>query len=138
MPALRTSAQVRWSDMDALGHVHNAAFLQYFELGRAAMVLSLLDVPHHSTASLVVRRHEIDYLRPLIYRPEPVAVDTWVDRVGTTSFTLAGQVREPEGEVVYARIATVLVAVDTGTGAAVTIGDPIRRALAGYLADDVA
>lgn len=137
MPPFRTLAQLRWSDMDALGHVHNASFLQYFELGRAELVFSLLQVPHHSNASLVVRRHEVDYLRPLIYRPEPVAVDTRVARVGTTSFTLAAEVREPDGpEQVYARISTVIVAVDAQTGAAMHIGDPIREALAGYLAED--
>lgn len=137
MPAFRTLAQLRWSDMDALGHVHNASFLQYFELGRAELVFSLLQVHRRSDASLVVRRHEVDYLRPLIYRPEPVAVDTWVARVGTTSFTLAAEVREPEVPAeVYARISTVIVAVDVQNGAAIHIGDPIREALAGYLAED--
>jgi acyl-CoA thioester hydrolase len=135
--AFRTLAQMRWSDMDALGHVHNAAFLQYFELGRAALVFSLLNVPRRTDASLVVRRHEVDYLRPLIYRPEPIAVDTHLARIGTTSFTLAAQVREPDDETVYARIATVIVAVDAHSGAAMQIGDPIREALAAYLAEDV-
>lgn len=133
MAPYRTLAQMRWSDMDALGHVHNATFLQYFELARARLVFELLEVQHRTDAALVVGRHEIDYLRPLVYRPEPVAVDTAVRRIGTTSFTLAAEVREPEGDAApYARIVTVIVAIDVGTGAPVPISDSIRSALGEY------
>ncbi len=133
MAPYRTLAQMRWSDMDALGHVHNAAFLQYFELARARLVFELMGVPHRPDASLVVGRHEIDYLRPLVYRSEPVAVDTAVRSIGTTSFTLAGDVREPAGDgAPYARIVTVIVAIDVGTGSPVPISDSVRAALAEY------
>lgn len=132
MAAYRTLAQMRWSDMDALGHVHNATFLQYFELARARLVFELMGVPHRSDASLVVGRHEIDYLIPLVYRPEPIAVDTAVRRIGTSSFTLAGEVREPDGDAVYARIVTVIVAIDVRTGAPVPLSETVRSALGEY------
>ena len=32
--------QVRWGDMDALGHVNNAEYLRYFEQSRIARSLS--------------------------------------------------------------------------------------------------
>ncbi len=115
--------------MDALGHVHNAAFLNYFELARAKLVMSVLHLPRETDMVLVVRRHEIDYLRPLIYRPEPVAVDSAVSAVGRSSITLQGAVREPADDVVYAAITTVLVAIDRSTGAALAIPESIREAL---------
>ncbi|MCB9413212.1 MAG: acyl-CoA thioesterase [Actinobacteria bacterium] len=129
MLSTRVLAQMRWSDMDALGHVHNAAFLNYFELARAQLVFSALRLPGDYGIGLVVRRHEIDYVRQLIYRPTPVAVETSVAAVGRTSLTLTGWVGEPDEDIRYAAITTVLVAVDPSDGAAVGIPDPIREAL---------
>jgi acyl-CoA thioester hydrolase len=34
--------QIRWRDLDALGHVNNAVYLSYFELARLAYVRALL------------------------------------------------------------------------------------------------
>lgn len=132
MPSYRTLAQMRWSDMDALGHVHNTKFLEYFELARAKLVLELVALPHRTNATLVVGRHEVDYRAPLVYRPEPIAVDTEVANIGTTSFTLASAVLEPDGSREYARVRTVVVAVDATTGEPVPISEPIRAALETY------
>lgn len=35
---------VRWSDLDALGHVNNAQYVRYFEAGRVAYCDSVLDL----------------------------------------------------------------------------------------------
>lgn len=129
MPSYRTLVQMRWSDMDALGHVHNTKFLEYFELARAKLVLELVAVPHRTNTTLVVGRHEVDYLAPLVYRPEQIAVDSEVADIGTTSFTLASAVLEPDGARHYARVRTVVVAVDATTGGPVPISAPIRAAL---------
>ena len=37
----------------------------------------------------VVARIDVDYKRPILFRPEPYVVETWVTRVGTSSFGLA-------------------------------------------------
>ena len=37
----------------------------------------------------VVARIDVDYRRPILFRPEPYAVETWVTRIGTSSYDLA-------------------------------------------------
>jgi acyl-CoA thioester hydrolase len=138
MNSIRVLAQMRWADIDALGHVHNAAFLQYFELARARLVFSAVDPPAPKGLALVVRRHEIDYLRPLIYRRASVAVDSHVARIGRSSLLVSGTVREPDDDIVYATVSTVLVAIDTASGAAVAIPDDVRRALGAPTGEDEA
>lgn len=98
--------------MDAFGHVNNVVFLRYLEEARIDLFFRVGE--QEAAGSLadgsVVARHEIDYLRPLIYRPEPVAVETWVTRVGGAAMTVAYEVRD-ERET-YARAATVVVPYD--------------------------
>ena len=45
---VKLAIQIRWRDLDALGHVNNAVYLTYFELARLAYVRTLLgaDAPH--------------------------------------------------------------------------------------------
>jgi acyl-CoA thioester hydrolase len=62
------------------------------------------------SAGTVVTRHEIDYKRLLVYRPEPVRVEIWVTKISTASFICAYEVRDEEA--VYARARTTLVPYD--------------------------
>lgn len=91
--------QLRWSDVDSLGHVNNVVFLRFLQEARVDMLF--VDAAERGTADLargvVVHRHEIDYRAPLTVRPEPdrpqtVAVETWVTRVGAASFELGYEV----------------------------------------------
>lgn len=102
---------LRWSDMDALGHVNNSQYLTYLEQARIEFLAdaAAAGVPRE-TAGLLVARNEIDYRKPMPYQREPIDVVMWVDRIGTTSFTFAYEVRG--GDEVYARARTVVVCID--------------------------
>ena len=39
---VKLAIQIRWRDLDALGHVNNAVYLTYFELARLAYIRALL------------------------------------------------------------------------------------------------
>jgi acyl-CoA thioester hydrolase len=100
---------LRWADMDAFGHVNNVAFLRYLEEARIDFMFRL--APGEGSASFtggsVVARHEIDYLRPLVHRHDPVTIETWVTDITAASMTVRYEVKDPE--VLYARAATVVV-----------------------------
>jgi acyl-CoA thioester hydrolase len=100
---------LRWADMDAYGHVNNVAFLRYLEEARIDLMFRLGSAEGGATFSggSVVARHEIDYLRPLVHRHAPVAVETWVSDITAASMTVRYEVKDEES--VYARAATVVV-----------------------------
>jgi len=123
---------MRWSDMDALGHVHNARFMEYYEAARTDLVQRLLDVLGGAEVGLVVRRHEVDYLRPLVFRGEPIAIDTAVAAIGRSSFTLEHTASEPDGSITYGRSRTVLVAVSPESGESVVLPPALRNALGDF------
>lgn len=128
---------MRWSDMDALGHVHNVRFMEYYEAARTDLIHRLLERGEDwQGVGMVVRRHEVDYLLPLIYRPRPVAVDTWVARLGTSSITIAYEVVEDDRSVIYGRGQTVMVTIDRTTGQPVPMPESARAALAEYMLEE--
>lgn len=121
--------------MDSAGHVHGTGHLRYLEEARIDLMArsareSGLDV---FQLGVVVAQHEIDYLRPLRYRPEPVEVSTWVSRIGRSSYDIASEIRDPDGA--YARALTTSVAVDAATGRSRLL-DPAERDVLGSYADD--
>lgn len=96
--------------MDAFGHVNNVVFLRYLEEARIDFMFRLARESQSAeafTGGSVVARHEIDYLRPLVHRHEPVTVETWVTKVSAASVTVAYEIKDPEA--VYVRARTVIV-----------------------------
>jgi acyl-CoA thioester hydrolase len=122
---------MRWSDMDAYGHVNNVVFLTYLEEARVDMLFvnAGSDTATEKLASgVVVARHEIDYLAPLVFRPEPVAIDLWLTKLGVSSFTIAYEVLD-DGGPVYVRASTVMVPYDVKAERPRRVSDAEREAL---------
>ncbi|MEU8823269.1 thioesterase family protein [Streptomyces sp. NPDC048636] len=110
------SCPLRWSDMDAFGHVNNVVYLRYLEEARVDFMWRLApgDGSEAFTGGVVVSRHEIDYLKPLVHRHSPVTIETWVTEIRAAYLTLRYEVKDEDG--VYARAATRLVPFDLEQG----------------------
>jgi acyl-CoA thioester hydrolase len=107
--------RVRWSDIDAYGHVNNVKYVEYFQEARIALVGDAVrEWLRDERSSFVVARVEVDYRRPLEFRTDPVEVRTWVTRVGRSSYVLEAAVCD-EGTV-YATSRAVVVAFDSESG----------------------
>lgn len=108
----RYRCAMRWSDMDAYGHVNNVVYLTYLEEARVDMLFAL-GGDHGAKAladGVLVARHEIDYKRPLVYHPRGVDIEMWVAAVKGASFEIRYDVRDEV--TVFAHAASVLVPYD--------------------------
>ncbi|MFD0552668.1 acyl-CoA thioesterase [Streptomyces rectiviolaceus] len=103
------SCPLRWSDMDAFGHVNNVVFLRYLEEARIDFMFRLApgDGSPSFSGGSVVARHEIDYVRPLVHRHSPVTIESWVTKISAASLTISYEVKDPEQ--VYVRATTIVV-----------------------------
>ena len=104
---------LRWADMDSLGHVNNVVYVDYLQEARVDMlrVHAPAQGGEELAEGVVVVRHEVEFVKPLVFRPEPVRVESWVTQVRAASFTMAYEVLDelPDGErCVYLRARTVL------------------------------
>ncbi|MDX2159978.1 MAG: thioesterase family protein [bacterium] len=83
-----TPIQVRWADLDALGHVNNAKFLTYIEQARITYTdaLALWD-GSSSRLGLIMARVVLDFKLPM-FAQDQVRVLTRVARLGRSSFDI--------------------------------------------------
>jgi acyl-CoA thioester hydrolase len=130
-----TTQEVRWGDMDALGHVNNSAYFVYCESGRMAFFGDLGMVEHTgggargpalATANLEFKQQ--------VRHPATLDIGLAVERIGGSSFTLIyGLFRAGEDEVV-AQGQSVVVWVDYAAGRSEALPDALRDALGAYQA----
>ena len=80
---------MRWSDMDAYGHVNNVVFLQYFEMARVDLFFELASLEERTglRRGTVVAEHQIAYKRPVVYSAQPLDVEIWVSGIRAAAFT---------------------------------------------------
>ncbi|MUL43122.1 acyl-CoA thioesterase [Streptomonospora sp. PA3] len=125
-------AQVRFADLDPLNHVNNVRMLTYLEDARIAFLRPDFGPGRPGPlGGLVVARHEIDYLRPILMRTEPVRVETWVTEVRNASFRLSYEIRDDDH--VYARAVSVLVGYDIEAQSVRRLDQRERDYLDGFL-----
>ena len=102
--------------MDAYGHINNVVFLRYLEEARVDFMWRL--APGNGsdafTGGVVVARHEIDYLKPLVHRHTPVTIETWVTDIRAAYINLRYEIKDEE--TVYVRAATRIVPFDFEAG----------------------
>lgn len=114
--------QLRFGDTDTLGHINNAVYATYAELGRLAFFASLgIEAP-----GLILARLAIDFRRQVVLGDDCV-ITTRVVRVGTSSIELA-QALIANGEVA-ADYEAVIVWFDYTTQRPVRVPDDARALL---------
>jgi acyl-CoA thioester hydrolase len=102
---------LRWSDLDAYGHVNNARFLTLYEEARVAMMF--VGARQAGVTSfeegVVISRHEVDYLRPVDFG-DPVRIELWIEDLKPSRFTVAYELFD--GDRLASRARTVCVPYD--------------------------
>ena len=93
---------LRWSDLDAQGHVNNAIVVDYLQEARVAFLRSgpasdLLD------AGVVVVGHEVEYRRAIDYSDDGVDVSLGVAELGAARIALSYELRQAGELAVVAR-----------------------------------
>lgn len=108
--------RVRWSDVDAYGHVNNVTYFEYLQESRIAFMREL-GKDAGEVLWVVVAGTDVDYLHPVLFRTPPYLVTSRIARVGGSSVTIASEIRdsaEPDARV-YARGEVVIVRFDRST-----------------------
>jgi acyl-CoA thioester hydrolase len=116
--------QMRWVDIDGLGHVGHGAALTYLEEGRDAFLAQC----GISRRDYVVGRCEVTYHREIRPEHEHVEASCEVSRVGRSSLTTRERLLDDDGDVLV-EAAFGLVLWDPERRAARPITDREREAL---------
>jgi acyl-CoA thioester hydrolase len=104
---------LRWADMDSLGHVNNVTYVDYLQEARVDMfAVHAPDARGEDLAEgVVVVRHEVEFTAPLVFRFEPVRIETWITEIRAASFTMAYEILDEGADGsrrVYTRATSLL------------------------------
>ncbi len=120
---------VRWGDMDALGHVNNAAYMTYLESARIAFFERWgWRFPGEQGGIPVVVSQTFNYRQQVTY-PARLEIGVRCTEVRHRSFILAYGVFHEGGETPVGDGWTVLAWVESGGGRAVSVPDDLRHLL---------
>ena len=120
------------NDIDELGHVSNLVFLRWV-LDAARAHSNAVGFDHAAYVGLgavfVVRKHEIEYLRP-VYGGEKIALVTWVEAWRAASSVRNTSIRRIADGVEVARASTLWALVAFDGGRPRRIPEAVRAAFA--------
>lgn len=108
----KTVIEMRFADLDMMGHVNNAIYFTYMEIGRTKYWKHAINWDWKTTG-VVIGQASIDYVAP-IFLGDKINMYVRTSRIGTTSFDLEYLIVKDENgkEVICSRGKTVCVAYD--------------------------
>jgi len=123
--------EVRWRDVDALGHVNNAVYFTYLEQARVHYMRQVgLDFREHSDVSFIIAEACCTYHSPLTLG-EQVTVHIRVSELRNSSFIFAYRVQGEDGRLA-ATGRTAQVCYDYRAGQSRPIPDSWRAAMVAF------
>lgn len=126
---VRIELPVQFRDIDRMGHVNHAVYLQYMETARVELARRLGMIRDVSNSSFIVAMAHAEYKKPI--RDEPrVTVSCWVSRIGDRSWDLDYTVSA--GRIEFAIGKTTQVGYDYHTRSTVSISQKLRKGLRTY------
>lgn len=124
--------QIRFNDIDALGHINNNIYLSYFDLGKIEYFENLRSsYVSWIDGLIVVARLEVDFIKPVFYK-EKIAVDSKIISVGNKSAVFVQQIRNTLTNEVKCKCSSVIVAYNPKTKESMLIPDIWRRGISEY------
>lgn len=128
--------EMRFADLDVLGHLNNAKYLTYIEQARIVYVRDVCgwDGNDWGTLGMILARTEIDYKLPIAFE-HTVQVHVRVSRLGGKSFDFEYVITRQNGEAVpeiAAHVKTIMVAYDYETDSTIPIPERWRETIIAY------
>ena len=127
----RIKVQLRFNDIDILGHLNNTVYFSLYDLGKAKyMEAAGLREPGPAAPTSVIADVHCTYLKPIYYGDE-IYVETNCCEVGEKHFTLEQEMVDADGEV-RSRCKTVMVYIDPLTGKSAPVPQSFKDSIKAY------
>lgn len=108
---------MRWSDMDAYGHVNHARTVTLLEGARTELLFR--ESRRRGTGgfdgAIVVAKLFVDYKAPILYTDSPLHVEVWVTELRTAWFVLDYSARALNDPKVLVTARTTMAPLEAGT-----------------------
>lgn len=124
-----TPIQVRFNDADALGHINNAVYLTYFDMGKTDYFSMLHRRCYYTEPiDIIVAHVDIDFKAQGMLG-EPLEVRTEITHIGNKSMNIHQQVVNHESGEIKCEGNTIMVGYDFTNHCSARISDNWRNAI---------
>lgn len=125
---ISTKIQLRFADFDMGGHVHNAAYLHYFETARVQFFIGGLGQDWDwKKNGFIVKKNIVEYNAP-IYITDQIRVEVNCTHIGEKSFTLSYDVFDNQNfKKAYGE--SLIVCLDYLQNKTILIPEPVKAIL---------
>lgn len=126
--------QMRWNDLDALGHVNNGIYVTYFEIARGGFMMAACPDWNWTKDMFLIANVNVDFKKELLLTAINPQVSVKTSKIGSKSFVLEYVITsEKNGEtVVHATGTTTQIMFDMKTRTTIEIPDWVRRSLTDF------
>lgn len=100
--------QVRFSDVDVMGHVSNTVYQNYFDSGKTSYFEEVIPEMDFESIGIVGASIKIDYLKP-IFRKTSILVETRITHLGNKSLTMEHYIIEENTNEVLSTCTAIMV-----------------------------
>jgi len=117
----RTELEMRFTDLDMMGHVNNAVYFTYMEIGRTKYWKQAIHWDWKKTG-VVMGKASITYIKPL-HLGDKISMYVRTSRIGNTSFDLEYLIVKMQNgeEIICSKGKTVCVVYDYETKSPISI-----------------
>lgn len=120
--------QLRFNDIDQMGHVNNAVIMEFFDLGKDHFFRSHGLPPEEGEFTVMVVHCEVDF-RSQIRKGDNISVETEIERFGNKSLTVMQRVVEQGTRRICAECRTVMAGYNRKTSSAAVIPEEVKERL---------
>ena len=129
---LHTDVQMRFTDIDMLGHLNNSVYTQFMDIGKVAYFTTVNGGPiEWDNINLVVANINVNFLKQTTLN-EDLEVMTRCEHIGTKSLVLHQQVVNKTTREVKADGRATMVSIDLKAKETTPITDEWRRKISEF------
>lgn len=110
----KVSVQIRFNDIDVVGHVNNAMYLQYLDFARMDYFKQVFaNIIDWRKESLILAKIEMEYFEP-VFLGDKISVYTKIEKIGNKSIQMHQHIvkDDNEEEELVASCTSILVGYD--------------------------
>lgn len=126
--------QMRWSDMDPLGHANNGIYVTYFEIARGRFMIAACPEWNWTKDMFLIGSVHVDFHKELLLTAQETKVHIKTSKIGNKSFVLDYIVTSiKDGEtIVHASGQTTQIMFDMKNRTTIEIPDWVRNSLSSF------
>ena len=129
--------QIRFKDIDALGHLNNSVYFSFYDLGKASYFETVKGKEiDWKDADIVIANIHADFFSPVFFK-DSIVVQTTVAEIGNKSMRVLQQIINIQTKEIKAECSTIMVGFDVKLSAAKEISETWRKCTSQYEGRDL-